>query len=68
MCYWFLDHGRCGEDFPKYKKEYLFIPDELVTTDNLYSKSQKQRCLERSPSSKESRSDDNFSYYEYPEE
>ena len=61
MCNWFLNHGRCGEDFPKLRREYSFIPDEA--TDNSYSKLEKKRCLERSPSPKQSRSDDSFDDY-----
>ena len=53
MCNWFLNHGRCGEDFPKLRREYLFIPDEA--TDDPYSKLEKKRCLERSASPKQSR-------------
>ena len=67
MCYWYLDHGRCGHDFPRSKNEFLFIPDDFVTHPS--SASAKKRCLQRPPSPKVDApvQDDNLyddSYYE----
>ena len=51
MCLWWLDHGRCGEDFPNAKNEFLFISDDFVT--NSISASAKAECNNRQPSPKE---------------
>ena len=67
MCLWFLDHGRCGEDFPKSKNEFLFISDDFVTHPS--SKSQKEECKNRRPSPREVQPDmvygDDYSSSDY---
>ena len=68
MCYWFLDHGRCGEQFPSAKKEFLFISDEFVTTDNSYYRSLKKSCQDKPPSPKEWPQDEDFSESDYSSE
>jgi len=50
MCFWLLDHGRCGEDFPTAHNQYMFIRDDVVTPASI--KTEKDECNARRPSPK----------------
>ena len=55
MCYWLLDHGRCGQHFPASHNQYMFIRDDVVTP--LSVKPDKDECNARRPSPKNDDSD-----------
>jgi len=48
MCFWLLDHGRCGQDFPAAHNQYMFIRDDVVTPASI--KTDKDECNARQPS------------------
>ena len=58
MCFWYMDHGRCGDSFPQAKNEFLFISDDFVT--NPVDRRAKQECLNRKPAPLEQQINDNF--------